>query len=209
MKWRPSTRCSSFRQLVPTAHVQVCGTTPCMLLGAEHLKQVCQRRINPAPHQLSADGLFSWEEVECLGACVNAPMVQIGKDTYEDLTPESLDNVLAGIEAGEQPETGSAEQQNLFRAARRFDQPHGPDALFRPAHLQAHGGASHGSRPTGGSRQGHRAARRKRSETSDAARPGSHFHQSIWPSRLAPQGERVGADAGSTLRHSSTAAGIG
>ena len=69
------------------AHVQVCGTTPCMLRGAEDLKKVCQRKIHHDPHHLSADGNFSWEEVECLGACVNAPMVQIWKDTYEDLTP--------------------------------------------------------------------------------------------------------------------------
>ena len=69
------------------AHIQVCGTTPCMLRGAEDLKKVCQNRIHHDPHHLSADGNFSWEEVECLGACVNAPMVQIFKDTYEDLTP--------------------------------------------------------------------------------------------------------------------------
>ena len=79
------------------AHIQVCGTTPCMLRGAEELKKVCQRKIHPEPHQLSADGEFSWEEVECLGACVNAPMVQIWKDTYEDLTPESLEALLDNI----------------------------------------------------------------------------------------------------------------
>jgi NADH-quinone oxidoreductase subunit E len=72
------------------AHIQVCGTTPCMLRGAEDLKKVCQNRIHHDPHHLSADGNFSWEEVECLGACVNAPMVQVFKDTYEDLTPATL-----------------------------------------------------------------------------------------------------------------------
>ena len=61
------------------AHVQVCGTTPCMLRGAEALVEVCKRRINHDPHHLSADGDFSWEEVECLGACANAPMVQVGR----------------------------------------------------------------------------------------------------------------------------------
>ena len=76
------------------AHMQVCGTTPCMLRGAEDLKKVCQRKIHHDPHHLSADGDFSWEEVECLGACVNAPMVQIWKDTYEDLTPEVLKSCL-------------------------------------------------------------------------------------------------------------------
>jgi len=82
------------------AHVQVCGTTPCLLRGAEEIKKVCQRRIHPEPHHLSANGDFSWEEVECLGACVNAPLVQIGKDTYEDLTPESLEKVLDGFAKG-------------------------------------------------------------------------------------------------------------
>jgi NADH-quinone oxidoreductase subunit E len=82
------------------AHIQVCGTTPCMLRGAEDLKTVCKRKISKEPHHLSADGSFSWEEVECLGACVNAPMVQIFKDTYEDLTPESFEKLIDDIAAG-------------------------------------------------------------------------------------------------------------
>jgi NADH-quinone oxidoreductase subunit E len=69
------------------AHVQVCGTTPCMLRGSKDLIEVCKHRIHHDPFHVSADGDFSWEEVECLGACVNAPMVMIWKDTYEDLTP--------------------------------------------------------------------------------------------------------------------------
>jgi NADH-quinone oxidoreductase subunit E len=89
------------------AHVQVCGTTPCMLRGAEALVAVCQRRINANPHHLSPDGDFSWEEVECLGACANAPMVQIGKDTYEDLTPELFEMVLDGFASGNPPKAGS------------------------------------------------------------------------------------------------------
>ena len=89
------------------AHVQVCGTTPCMLRGAEGLIDVCKRRIAEHPHELSEDGQFSWEEVECLGCCANAPMVQIWKDTYEDLTPESLDKILAAIGRGAAPRTGS------------------------------------------------------------------------------------------------------
>src|SRR6266853_922418 len=68
------------------AHVQVCGTTPCRLRGAGDIIEVCQSRIHHDPFHLSKDGNFSWEEVECLGACVNAPMVLIWKDTYEDLT---------------------------------------------------------------------------------------------------------------------------
>jgi NADH-quinone oxidoreductase subunit E len=82
------------------AHIQVCGTTPCMLRGAEDLKKVCQRKIHPEPHHLNADGSLSWEEVECLGACVNAPMIQVHKDTYEDLTPEQLENIIDELQAG-------------------------------------------------------------------------------------------------------------
>jgi NADH-quinone oxidoreductase subunit E len=82
------------------AHVQVCGTTPCMLRGSEDLKEVCRKRIHPDQHHVSADGDFSWEEVECLGACVNAPMVLIWNDTYEDLTAESFEKVLDGFAKG-------------------------------------------------------------------------------------------------------------
>jgi NADH-quinone oxidoreductase subunit E len=82
------------------AHIQVCGTTPCMIRGAEDLKSVCQRKISAQAHELSPDGAFSWEEVECLGACVNAPMVQIFKDTYEDLTPQSFEKLIDDIAAG-------------------------------------------------------------------------------------------------------------
>ncbi|MCB1380469.1 MAG: NADH-quinone oxidoreductase subunit NuoE [Alphaproteobacteria bacterium] len=88
------------------AHVQVCGTTPCMLRGAEDLKKVCQNRIHRDPHHLSDDGKFSWEEVECLGACVNAPMVQIFKDTYEDLTPASLEKLIDDLAAGRKVKVG-------------------------------------------------------------------------------------------------------
>ena len=89
------------------AHVQVCGTTPCMLRGAEALVAVCRARIHPEPHHLSSDGDFSWEEVECLGACANAPMVQIWKDTYEDLTPASFEKVLDGFSRGAPVAPGS------------------------------------------------------------------------------------------------------
>ncbi len=76
------------------AHVQVCGTTPCMLRGSEELLALCRKKIHPEPHHLNSDGSLSWEEVECLGACVNAPMVQVWKDTYEDLTPEVLSGLI-------------------------------------------------------------------------------------------------------------------
>src|SRR6187200_248704 len=88
------------------AHIQVCGTTPCMLRGAGDLIEVCQSRIHHDPFHLSKDGNFSWEEVECLGACVNAPMVLIWKDTYEDLTKESFGKVLDGFASGNAPKPG-------------------------------------------------------------------------------------------------------
>lgn len=89
------------------AHVQVCGTTPCMLRGSEALMDVCKKKIHPEPHHLSADGNFSWEEVECLGVCANAPMVQVWKDTFEDLTPELLEKVLDGFASGNPVKPGS------------------------------------------------------------------------------------------------------
>ncbi|HHB82471.1 MAG TPA: NADH-quinone oxidoreductase subunit NuoE [Devosia sp.] len=82
------------------AHIQVCGTTPCMLRGAEGLRKVCQNKINAQAHQTNADGTLSWEEVECLGACVNAPMVAIGHDVYEDLTEERLEEIIDAFAAG-------------------------------------------------------------------------------------------------------------
>jgi NADH-quinone oxidoreductase subunit E len=88
------------------AHVQVCGTTSCMICGAEELMAVCRERIAPQPHQVSADGRFSWEEVECLGACANAPMAQIGKDYYEDLTADGFAGLLEAFARGEVPRPG-------------------------------------------------------------------------------------------------------
>jgi NADH-quinone oxidoreductase subunit E len=80
-------------------YVQVCHTTPCWLRGADAIKDTCRRLIG-APGHVTSDGLFSWTEVECLGACVNAPVAQINKDYYEDLTPESLEDILEGLAAG-------------------------------------------------------------------------------------------------------------
>ena len=88
------------------AHVQVCGTTPCRLRGADALFEVCARKIHPEPFHISADGNYSWEEVECLGACVNAPMVLIWNDTYEDLTPETFNKVLDGFVNGNPAKPG-------------------------------------------------------------------------------------------------------
>jgi NADH-quinone oxidoreductase subunit E len=88
------------------AHVQVCGTTPCVLRGSDELFEVCKHRIHHDPFHVSADGDFSWEEVECLGACVNAPMVLIGNDTYEDLTRDSFNKVLDGFASGKPVKPG-------------------------------------------------------------------------------------------------------
>ena len=82
------------------AHIQVCGTTPCMLRGAEALIDICKSKIHHDPQHLNADGTMSWEEVECAGACVNAPMVTIFHDTYEDLTPERFEEIVDAFHAG-------------------------------------------------------------------------------------------------------------
>ena len=88
------------------AHIQVCGTTSCMICGAESLIEVCKERIAPKAHMLSDDGKLSWEEVECLGACTNAPMAQIGKDYYEDLTAERFAEIIEELRAGQVPTPG-------------------------------------------------------------------------------------------------------
>lgn len=109
------------------AHIQVCGTTPCMLRGAEELKAVCQNRIHHEQHHISEDGKFSWEEVECLGACVNAPMVQVFKDTYEDLTPASLEKLIDDLAAGRKVKVGPQIDRHM---ASPFG---GPSTLIDPA----------------------------------------------------------------------------
>ena len=77
--------------------VQVCTTTPCWLRGSEHVVRACKEIISENPTEVSSDNLFSWMEVECLGACVNAPMVQINDDFYEDLNYESTKNLLLSL----------------------------------------------------------------------------------------------------------------
>jgi NADH-quinone oxidoreductase subunit E len=97
-------------QLAPvgkTAHLWVCGTTPCMLRGSEALIEICKERIAEHPHELSKDGRFSWEEVECLGCCSNAPVVQIGKDVFEDLDPELFEKLLYALKSGKPVKPGS------------------------------------------------------------------------------------------------------
>jgi NADH-quinone oxidoreductase subunit E len=87
-------------------HVQLCGTVPCHVCGAVELKKVCEERIGPQG-SVSADGKFSWIEVECLGACCNAPMAQINYDYYEDLNPENFTKLLDNLAAGREVKTGS------------------------------------------------------------------------------------------------------
>ena len=87
-------------------YVQLCGTTPCVLRGAEDIKTVLRKRIGPPDH-VTSDGMFSWSEVECLGACCNAPMVQINDDYYEDLTPENFAKLLDDLAAGRPVKKGS------------------------------------------------------------------------------------------------------
>ncbi len=98
------------------AHVQLCGTTPCMLRGANDLKAVLKEKIGPVMHR-TADGAFSWEEVECLGACCNAPMAAINDYYYEDLTPETLAQILADFAAGKSPKPGSYEGRKASEPA--------------------------------------------------------------------------------------------
>ena len=89
------------------AHFQICGTTPCMLRGSEDLIDVCKAKINVNQHSLSTDGSMSWEEVECLGACANAPLVQIGSDYFEDLDKSSFEELISDVENDKSPIPGS------------------------------------------------------------------------------------------------------
>jgi NADH-quinone oxidoreductase subunit E len=100
-----------------TALIQVCGTTPCMLRGANELMRVCKEKIGDKD-VLSADGRFTWQEVECLGACSNAPMAQINDYYYEDLTPETMAQIIDEFAAGQSPKPGS-------RVGRHTSEPEG------------------------------------------------------------------------------------
>jgi NADH-quinone oxidoreductase subunit E len=86
--------------------IQLCGTTPCQLAGSDAIKAVLKARVGEAG-RVTADGLFSWSEVECLGACCNAPMVQINDDYFEDLTPENFAGLLDDLAAGKPARVGS------------------------------------------------------------------------------------------------------
>lgn len=99
------------------ALIQVCGTTPCMLRGAGELMAVCKSKIGPKD-TLSADGRFTWQEVECLGACANAPMAQINDFYFEDLTAETMAEIIDAFAAGKRPKPGS-------RVGRKSSEPEG------------------------------------------------------------------------------------
>ena len=77
--------------------IQVCTTSPCLLRGASDIVRSCQKKISKNPNEISKNGLCSWTEVECLGACVNAPMMQVNKDYYEDLDLENTDKILNSL----------------------------------------------------------------------------------------------------------------
>jgi len=86
--------------------VQVCTTTPCWLAGSDEIVAVCKKHIAPTPGTISPDGQFSWMEVECLGACVNGPMMQIAKDFYEDLDGPKTEEILSALRRGQDPRPG-------------------------------------------------------------------------------------------------------
>jgi NADH-quinone oxidoreductase subunit E len=88
--------------------VQVCTTTPCWLRGSDAVVDACKKHIHPHQHTLSADGKLSWMEVECLGACVNAPMLQIGSDFYEDIDGPITEQLIADLLAGKAIKPGPA-----------------------------------------------------------------------------------------------------
>jgi len=123
-------------------HVQLCGTTPCMMRGSEELKKVCRRMIGEQNH-VTPDGAFSWIEVECLGACVNAPMVQINADYYEDLTAETLARIINDLSAGRRPKPGP--QIDRINSAPIG----GPTTLTDPALFGVNGKPADGGAPSG------------------------------------------------------------
>ena len=87
-------------------HLQVCTTPPCLLRGSDDIVAVCKTRIAHGQHVVTADGMLSWTEVECLGACTNAPMMQVGDDFYEDLTGPITEKLIEAFRRGEAPKPG-------------------------------------------------------------------------------------------------------
>ena len=158
---RPSTRCST-SQPVGEHLVQVCTTTPCWLRGSDDVVAACKKHIAPRQHTVSADGKFSWMEVECLGACVNAPMLQIGKDFYEDLDGPKTEALLEAFRRGKTPKPGAGNGRHTSEPAG------GALTLTDPQLYQRRLQPQTGSAP-------------------DARRQGPHLHQ---PLRLRGLGPR-------------------
>ena len=125
--------------------VQVCTTTPCMLRGSDEVVAACKKHIHSKPHTVSPDGKFSWMEVECLGACVNAPMLQIGKDFFEDLDGPKTEALIEALRRGETPQPGP---QN----GRHSSEPLGgaTTLLDRTAIVRVRGAGQDGSQATDG-----------------------------------------------------------
>jgi NADH-quinone oxidoreductase subunit E len=92
--------------------VQVCTTTPCWLRGSDAVVEACKKHIHPHPHTVSADGKLSWMEVECLGACVNAPVLQVHSDFYEDLDGPLTEKLIADLRAGKAVKPGPANKRH-------------------------------------------------------------------------------------------------
>ncbi|MEQ8449917.1 MAG: NADH-quinone oxidoreductase subunit NuoE [Nitratireductor sp.] len=109
---------------VGTFHIQLCGTTPCMLRGAVALREGVEAHLGIKTGGTTDDGMFTLTEVECLGACCNAPMVQINDDYYEDLTVESLTEILDALKRGERPTPGS-------QIGRRCSEPEGGPMVLK------------------------------------------------------------------------------
>ena len=86
---------------------QICTTTPCMIRGAYDIVKICKEKISDKENELSKDKICSWIEVECLGACINAPMMQVNDDYYEDLNKEKTEKIINQIQSGEKPKPGS------------------------------------------------------------------------------------------------------
>jgi NADH-quinone oxidoreductase subunit E len=99
-------------QPVGTHLVQVCTTTPCWLRGSDAVVDACKKHIHPRQNTISDDGKFSWMTVECLGACVNAPMLQIGKDFYEDLDGPATEKLIEDLRAGRAIKPGPQDQRH-------------------------------------------------------------------------------------------------
>ena len=139
MRSRRSTRCSTPRP-VGKYHLQVCTTTPCWLRGSDEVVQACRRATGIKEwKETSADGLFTMTEVECLGACVNAPILQVNDDFYEDMDAESTEHLLAALKRGEVAAAGIGDRAADIGARGRTD--HADHALLRA------GGVSDAERP--------------------------------------------------------------